>query len=65
VKQQPVIAKGMPGTEHNKYGFEGGCVLKLDGVYHLFTSEMVAVPNGTGLSPFSSETGDGKPAEVR
>jgi hypothetical protein len=22
-------------------------------------------PNGTGLSPFSSETGDGKPAEVR
>jgi hypothetical protein len=21
--------------------------------------------NGTGLSPFSSETGDGKPAEVR
>lgn len=40
----PVIAKGMPGTEHNKYGFEGGCVLKLDGVYHLFTSEMVDDP---------------------
>ena len=41
-REEPVIAKGMPGTEHNKYGFEGGCVLKLDGVYHLFTSEMVA-----------------------
>lgn len=43
-RETPVIAKGMPGTEHNKYGFEGGCVLKLDGVYHLFTSEMVADP---------------------
>ena len=43
-REEPVIAKGMPGTEHNKYGFEGGCVLKLDGVYHLFTSEMVADP---------------------
>jgi hypothetical protein len=43
-RETPVIAKGMPGTDHNKYGFEGGCVLKLDGVYHLFTSEMVADP---------------------
>ena len=42
--EKPVIARGMPGTEHNKYGFEGSCVLKLDGVYHLFTSEMVADP---------------------
>lgn len=43
-RETPVIAKGMPGTEHNKYGFEGGCVLKLDGIYHLFTSEMVDDP---------------------
>jgi len=43
-REEPVIAKGMPGTEHNKYGFEGGCVLKLEGVYHLFTSEMVDDP---------------------
>ncbi|MCU0785941.1 MAG: hypothetical protein MUF81_18225 [Verrucomicrobia bacterium] len=43
-REEPVIAKGMPGTEHNKYGFEGGCVLKLDGVYHLFTSKMVGDP---------------------
>lgn len=39
--EKPVIEKGSPGTDGNKYGFEGGCVLKLEGVYHLFTSEMV------------------------
>jgi hypothetical protein len=43
-REAPVIAKGMPGTEHNKFGFEGGCVLKIDEVYHLFTSEMVGDP---------------------
>ena len=41
---QPVIAKEDPGTEDNKYGFEGGCVLKLNGIYHLFTAEMVGDP---------------------
>lgn len=43
-RNTPVIKKGDPGTENNKYGFEGGCVLKLDGTYHLFTSEMVGNP---------------------
>jgi len=43
-REEPVIARGMPGTEHNKYGFEGGGVLKLEGVYHLFSSEMVDDP---------------------
>ncbi len=32
------------GAEGNKYGFEGGRVIKLDGTYHLFTSEMVGDP---------------------
>ncbi len=40
----PVIKNGDPGTESNKYGFEGGCVLKWKGVYHLFTSEMAGDP---------------------
>jgi hypothetical protein len=43
-RDTPVIKRGDPGTEENKYGFEGGCVLKLDGTYHLFTSEMVGDP---------------------
>ncbi|MCX6622224.1 MAG: hypothetical protein NTY38_14375 [Acidobacteria bacterium] len=41
---RPVLGRGAPGTEGNRYGFEGGCVLKLQGVYHLFTSEMTGNP---------------------
>lgn len=41
---RPVLEKGDPGTDGNKYGFEGGSVIKRDGVYHLFTSEMVGDP---------------------
>lgn len=41
---KPVIQKGDPGTENNRHGLEGGCVLKLDGLYHLFTAEMVGKP---------------------
>ena len=40
----PVLSHGMPGTGGNRYGFEGGCVLKLDNAYHLFVSEMVDDP---------------------
>ncbi len=40
----PVLSHGMPGTEGNRHGFEGGCVLKLDNAYHLFVSEMVDDP---------------------
>jgi len=43
-RDTPVIRRGDPGTEQNKYGFEGGCVIKQNGVYHLFTSEMVGDP---------------------
>jgi hypothetical protein len=40
----PVLTVESPGAEGNKYGFEGGRVLKLEGKYHLFTSEMVGDP---------------------
>lgn len=42
--QNPVLTILSPGAEGNKHGFEGGCVLKLEGNYHLFTSEMVGDP---------------------
>jgi hypothetical protein len=41
----PVLTINSPDAEGNKYGFEGGRVLKLDGTYHLFTSEMVGDPH--------------------
>lgn len=41
----PVLTVRSAGAQGNKYGFEGGRVLKIDGVYHLFTSEMVADPH--------------------
>lgn len=44
VHPEPVIRRGGPGTERNKYGFEGGRVIKQDGIYHLFTAEMVGDP---------------------
>ncbi len=40
----PVLTIQSPGAEGNKYGFEGGRVIKLDGIYHLFTSEMTGDP---------------------
>lgn len=41
----PVLTIHSAGAEANKYGFEGGRVVKLNGVYHLFTSEMVGDPH--------------------
>lgn len=38
--EPPVIKMGDPGTENNKYGFEGGRALKLNNVYHIFITEM-------------------------
>ena len=43
--ERPVLTTKSPGAEGNKYGFEGGRVIKQDGVYHLFTSEMVGDPH--------------------
>lgn len=43
--ESPVLTIRSSGAEGNKYGFEGGRVLKLNGSYHLFTSEMVGDPH--------------------
>jgi hypothetical protein len=41
---QPVIGPDHPDLAGNRFGFEGGRVLKLGGVYHLFTAEMAGEP---------------------
>ncbi len=40
----PVIGPDHPDLAGNHYGFEGGCVVKEAGVYHLFTAEMAGDP---------------------
>lgn len=45
----PVLTKGMPGTEGNKYGFEGGTVIKRSDGYHLFSAEMAGDPHGVKM----------------
>ncbi len=42
--EEPVIDSRHPDLAGNKYGFEGGTVLKLDGTYHLLTAEMADDP---------------------
>ena len=42
---RPVLTTDTPGAEGNKYGFEGGRVVKIGSAYHLFTSEMVGDPH--------------------
>jgi len=41
----PILTIHSEGAEGNKFGFEGGRVLKIKDTYHLFTSEMVADPH--------------------
>ena len=43
--ESPVLTVRSDGAQGNKYGFEGGRVLKVKGTYHLFTSEMVGEPH--------------------
>lgn len=40
-KDTPVLDKGMPGTEDNRGGFEGGRLLKIENTYHMFPTERV------------------------
>ena len=42
--ETPVLTKRHSDAADNKYGFEGGRVIKLGSTYHLFTSEMAADP---------------------
>jgi len=44
VQKQPVIDQKHPDAKDNKYGFEGGRVVKVGRTYHLFTAEMVGDP---------------------
>jgi len=43
--ESPVLTIQSEDARANKYGFEGGRVLKVNGIYHLFTSEMVGDPH--------------------
>ncbi len=42
--ERPVIGLDHPDLAGNKYGFEGGCVVKEAGQYHLITAEMAGDP---------------------
>lgn len=46
VEQHPesVLTVRTPGAGGNKYGFEGGRVVRIGRTYHFFTSEMIADP---------------------
>ncbi|HBY63955.1 MAG TPA: hypothetical protein DEH78_29380, partial [Solibacterales bacterium] len=41
---RPVLSVRHPDAAGNRFGFEGGRVVKVGGAYHLFTSEMVSLP---------------------
>ncbi|HLV86855.1 MAG TPA: hypothetical protein VKV39_07750 [Candidatus Sulfotelmatobacter sp.] len=43
--ERPILTIQSTGAKGNKYGFEGGRVLKIKGTYHMFTSEMVGEPH--------------------
>lgn len=43
--EKPILTIQSKGAEGNKYGFEGGRVVKVNSTYHLFTSEMVGDPH--------------------
>jgi len=43
--ERPILTIHSQGAQGNKYGFEGGRVLKLNNTYHLFTSEMIGDPH--------------------
>jgi hypothetical protein len=53
----PVLTVKSPGAEGNKYGFEGGNVVKAQGGYHLVTTEMTGEPFSvkTKLAHWSSQ----------
>ncbi|NOR27960.1 MAG: hypothetical protein GQ540_05480 [Lutibacter sp.] len=44
VHEGPVIKKGDSNTQDNKYGFEGGTVIRYKNEYHLFTAERFGKP---------------------
>ena len=61
----PVIKKGDPGTEHNKYGFECGHAFKYKGEYHLFTAELCGDPKIVKMMMAHWKSADGISVEKR
>lgn len=57
--ERPVITTRHPDAAGNKYGFEGGRVVKVGFAYHLFTSEMVADPIWVKMKLGYWRSGDG------
>lgn len=55
----PLISSDHPGSQDNTYGFEGGRVLKVNGKYYLFTTEMSGLPiwGKTRLALWESKNG--------
>jgi hypothetical protein len=47
--KEPVISVRTPTAGDNKFGFEGGRAVKVNGTYHIFTSEMVDDPVWTKM----------------
>src|SRR5687768_9095942 len=43
----PILKRGVAGAADNKYGFEGGRVVRLGDTFHLFISEMDKDPRWT------------------
>ncbi|MBC7889186.1 MAG: hypothetical protein H7Z13_15020 [Ferruginibacter sp.] len=44
IHPNPIIGKGHNGAKDVKFGFEGGTAHKVNGVYYLFTTEVVDTP---------------------
>ena len=56
----PLLTSESPGADGNKYGFEGGTVIRLRDGYHLFTSEMTGDPRWVKMKLAHWRSGDGK-----
>ncbi len=56
---EPLLHRASPGAEDNRFGFEGGTLLRLDDGYHLFTTEMIGEPKWipTRLAHWRSDDG--------
>jgi len=57
--EYPLLKKGDPGTEGIEFGFEGGRVVRVNGIYHLFTSEMLGKPRFVKMRLAHWSSGDG------
>jgi hypothetical protein len=59
IHPKPVIGQNYSGTGDNKFGFEGGTCVKVEGVYYLFTTEIFDIPKtaATCLALWASKNG--------